>query len=150
MPDRLSNPFHMACRLCCTGYAAPQFLIGRTSYLSPAPNDRSLGDRLIAVRYYDTHEITLFDVHTGHPYAQCWDPEWKLDTAVIEDGEKLASYSGSRTIRILNIVSLAAKHRNVVPTFMDMSLSHKAWMMDGWWVRIMTYCSESHSSTGNF
>ena len=34
-------------------------LIGRTSYISPALNDRSLGDRLIAIRYYDTHEITL-------------------------------------------------------------------------------------------
>jgi len=55
-----------------------------------------------------THEITLIDVHTGHPYAQCWDPEWKLDTAVIEDGAKLASYSVSRTIRIHNIVDLAA------------------------------------------
>jgi len=108
MPDRLSSTFRMTRRLCCTGYAAPQFLIGRTSYLSPASNDRSLGDRLIAVRYYDTHEITLFDVHTGHPYAQCWDPEWKLDTVLIEDGAKLASYSVSRTIRIHNIVDLAA------------------------------------------
>jgi len=76
------------------------------------------------------HEITLFDAHTGHPYAQCWDPEWKLDTAFIEDGAKLASYSGSRTIRIRNIVDLAAKHRNVVHGYEPVPQG----MKDGWMV----------------
>jgi len=77
-----------------------------------------------------THEITFFDVHTGHPYAQCWDPEWKLDTAFIEDGAKLAPYSGSRTIRIRNIVDLAAKHRNVVHGYESVPQG----MKDGWMV----------------
>ena len=46
--------------------------IARNIALSPALNDRSLGDRLIAVRCY--HTITCFDVYTGHLYAQCWGP----------------------------------------------------------------------------
>ena len=78
--------------------------------LSPALNDRSLGDRLIAVRSHDT--VTLFDVYTGHLYAQCWSPEWRI--VFIGDGTKLASYYDNYPIRIYNIVGLASKHRNAI------------------------------------
>jgi len=59
-------------------------------------------------------------------YAQCWNPEWKLDTAFIEDGTKLASYPDSHVIRIHDIVDLAVKQ-----VFMDMNLSHEGWMDGG-------------------
>ena len=42
--------------VCCSSILPSWW--GHTLYLSPALNDRSLGDRLIAIRYYDTHEIT--------------------------------------------------------------------------------------------
>jgi len=77
--------------------------------LSPALSDRSLGDRLISVRCYPT--ITLFDVYTGHLYAQCWDPGWGM--AFIGDGAKLASYRDNHPTRI-DIVGLASKHQNAI------------------------------------
>jgi len=55
--------------------------------LSPALNDRSLGDRLIAIHHSNT--VTLFNIYTSHLYAQCWDPGWGM--AFIGDGTKLAS-----------------------------------------------------------
>jgi len=91
--------------------------------LSPALNDPSLGDRLIAVYCYPT--ITLFDVYTGHLYARCWNPAYKVNMAFIGDGTKLASY---HPIRIYDIVELASKHRNAIhgyePVLQDMN--------DGW------------------
>jgi len=77
--------------------------------LSPTLNDPSLGDRLIAVRCYDT--TTLFDVYTGH-LSQCWDPGWGM--TFIGDGTKLASYRDYQPTRIYDIVSLASKHRNAI------------------------------------
>ena len=51
-------------------------LISRTLYhFISLTCSKSLGDRLVAIRYCDTR-ITLFDVHTNHLYAQCWDPGW--------------------------------------------------------------------------
>jgi len=41
----------------------------RQIILSPALIDRSLGDRLIALRCHDTDTITLFNVCTGHVYV---------------------------------------------------------------------------------
>jgi len=78
--------------------------------LSPALNDPSLGDRLIAVYCYPT--ITLFDVYTGHLYAQCWNPAWSM--TFIGDGTKLVSYRDNHPIRIYDIVGLASKQRNAV------------------------------------
>ena len=49
-------------------------LISRALYLSPALNPLVTDSSLFVT---DTHEITLFDVHTGHLYAQCWDSGWK-------------------------------------------------------------------------
>jgi len=89
--------------------------------LSPAP---SLGDRLIAVRYYDT--ITLFDVHTGHLYAQCWNPGRHI--AFIGDGTRLASYRDNHPIRIYDIVDLASKHRNAIHGYQPVPQDVK----DGW------------------
>jgi len=95
--------------------------------LSPALNDRSLGDRLIAVRCYPT-TITLFDVYTGHLYAQCWDPAWGM--AFIGDGTKLASYRYCHPIRIYDIVSLASKHQNASHAYEPVPQDIK----DGWMV----------------
>jgi len=78
--------------------------------LSPALNDPSLGNRLIAVCCYDT--ITLFDVYTGHLYAQFWGS--RADMAFIGDGTKLASCYDIPPITIYDIVGLAAKHRNAI------------------------------------
>jgi len=80
--------------------------------LSPALNDPSLGDRLIAVYCYPT--ITLFDVYTGHLYAQCWNSGWGKNVAFIGDGTKLATYHDDDPIRIYDIVGLASKQRNAV------------------------------------
>jgi len=80
--------------------------------LSPALNDRSLGDRLIALGCDGTNTITLFDVYTGHLYAQCWNPGRHM--AFIGDGTKLASYSDYHPTRINDIVGLASKHRNAI------------------------------------
>jgi len=44
-------------------------LISRTLYLSPALHDRSLGTRVVAIHYCNTHKITLFDVHTPADYS---------------------------------------------------------------------------------
>jgi len=91
--------------------------------LSPALNDPSLGDRLIAV-YYDP-TITLFDVYTGHLYARCWSPGWG-NVAFIGDGTKLASYRDNHPIRIYDIVGLASKHRNAVHGYVPQDMN------DGW------------------
>ena len=75
--------------------------------LSPALDDRSLGDRLIALYIFHTKTITVFDVHTGHFYAEFWDSGEPL--AFIRDGTKLMSHG---PIKIYDIADLAAKHRN--------------------------------------
>ena len=94
--------------------------------LSPALNDRSLGDRLIAIHRNDT--VTLFDVYTGHLYAKCWFLGWKM--AFIGDGTKLVSYHNNHPTIIHDIVGLASKQRNAVhgyqPVLQDME--------DGWMV----------------
>jgi len=91
---------------------------------SPALNDPSLGDRLIAVHHGNT--VTLFDVYTGHLYAQCWDPGKVM--AFIRDGTKLASYDLHRPIRIYDIVGLASKQRNAVHGYQPVPQD----MKDGW------------------
>jgi len=75
--------------------------------LSPALDDRSLGDRLIALYNFHTKTITVFDVHTGHFHADFWDSGEPL--AFIRDGTKLMSHW---PIKIYDIADLAAKHRN--------------------------------------
>jgi len=94
--------------------------------LSPALNDQSLGDRLIAVRCYHDDTITLFDVYTGHLYAQCWDSGANM--AFIGDGTKLASYRDYHPIRIYDIVGLASKQRNAVHGYQPVPQD----MNDGW------------------
>jgi len=95
--------------------------------LSPALNDRSLGDRLIAVRHGNT--VTLFDVYTGHLYAQCWDTAWRM--AFIGDGTKLASYHDNHPTRIYDIAGLTSKYRNAIhgyePVLQDMK---NGWVED--------------------
>jgi len=101
--------------------------------LSPALNDPSLGDRLIAVRCYPT--IVLFNVYTGHLYAQCWDQELRMayledgpTLAFIGDGTMLASYPDNHPIRIHDIVDLTAKHRNAIHGYEPVPQD----MTDGW------------------
>jgi len=73
--------------------------------LSPALNGRSLGDQLIAL--HNIHrETTVFDVHTGHLYAQFRNSGWPM--GFIRDGTKLIC---DCPIRIYDIADLAAKHR---------------------------------------
>jgi len=98
--------------------------------LSPALNDQSLGDRIIALRCLNlnAHTVTLFDVYTSHLYAQCWDPGWNM--AFIGDGTKLTSCYGYHLIRIYDIVGLASKHRNAIHGYDP--VPHD--MEDGWMV----------------
>jgi len=93
--------------------------------LSPALNDPSLGDRLIAI--YHGNTVTLFDVYTGHLYARCWNPEDDVNMAFIGDGTKLASYD---PIRIYDIVGLVSKHRNAIHGYESVPQG----MQDGWMV----------------
>jgi len=106
-------------QLCCKPITMPRV---HAIALSPALNDPSLGDRLIAVYCYPT--ITLFDVYTGHLYARCWNP-WGENVAFIGDGTKLASY---HPIRIYDIVGLASKQRNAVHGYQPVPQD----MNDGW------------------
>jgi len=92
--------------------------------LSPALNDPSLGERVMAILYHDT--MTLFNVYTGHLYAQYWDPREHI--AFIGDGTKLASYYGHHLIRIYDIVGLASKHRNAIHGYDPVPHG----MKDGW------------------
>jgi len=96
--------------------------------LPPALNDPSLGDRLIAVRCYDT--ITLFDVYTDHLYARCWNPEEEVNMAFIGDRTKLASYCNYGPTRIYDIVGLVSKHRNAIHGYESVPQG----MQDGWMV----------------
>jgi len=101
--------------------------------LSPALNDPSLGDRLIALRWDGTDTIALFDVHTSHLYARFWDPGWYM--AFIRDVTKLASYhyhdsSDNDTTRIYDIADLAAKHRNATHGYEPVPrYTRNGWMM---------------------
>jgi len=92
--------------------------------LSPALNDRSLGERLIAIHHGNT--VTLFDIYTGHLRAQCWDPGEVM--AFIGDGTKLASYHGIPPIRIYDIVGLASKYQNAIHGYEPVPQD----MKDGW------------------
>ena len=76
--------------------------------LSPALNDRFLGDRLIALRRRNTKTISLLDINTGHLYVQFCDPG-SSRLAFIRDRTKLVSY---RPIRIYDVADLVAKHQN--------------------------------------
>jgi len=93
--------------------------------LSPALNDQSLGDPLIALRCRDAHTITLFNIDTGHLHAQCWDSGSFLKFIRDGDGTKLVSY---HPIRIHDIENLAAKHQNAVDGHEAVPLN----MRDGW------------------
>jgi len=92
--------------------------------LSPALNDPTLGDRLIAIHHSNTE--TLFDVYTGHLYAQFWNPGRYM--TFIRDGTMLASYSGIDPIRIYDIVGLASKHQNASHAYEPVPKD----MNDGW------------------
>ena len=90
--------------------------------LSPALNGISYGDRLIALRDERTGTTTLFDVHTGHLYAQRWDSGWPM--AFIQDGTKLMS---RHPTRIYDIADIAAKHRNAPHEYER--VQEDGWMM---------------------
>jgi len=106
--------------------------------LSPALNDRFLGDRLIALCCRNTETVSLLDVITGHLCVQFCGPG-SSGLAFIWDGTKLVSCS---PIRIYDITNLVAKYQY--------EPACETWGMDGWWVRTMSYCFGSHLSTGDF
>jgi len=96
--------------------------------LSSALNDRSLGDRLIALRCRGTNAITLLDVHTGYLYARCWDLGG--DMAFIRDGTKLVTWALSFVAGATRIHDLAANHRNATYVYEPVPQD----MRDGWMV----------------
>ena len=75
--------------------------------LSPALNDRFLGDRLIALHRQSTKIVSLLDVNTGNLYVRFCDPE-SSRLAFIQDGTKLVSCS---PVRIYDIANLVAKYQ---------------------------------------
>ena len=93
--------------------------------LSPALNGRSLGHQFIALHDNGTQTTTVFDVHTGHLYAQFWDSG--RPKAFIRDGTKLMSHY---PVRIYDIADLAAKHRNATDGYGPVPRG----MTDGWMV----------------
>ena len=64
--------------------------------LSPALNDQSFGDRIIALSISKAHPISVYDIHTTHLRAQFHIPENAIRyprMSFIQDGTKLALYS---------------------------------------------------------
>ena len=74
--------------------------------LSPALNHQSLGNRLIAIRCWDT--TSLFDIDTGCLYAEFWSQG--DDMAFIRDGTKLMTSANPLIIR--DTADLIVKHRD--------------------------------------
>jgi len=85
--------------------------------LSPALNDRFLGDRLIALRCWST--VSLLHVNTGHLYVRFCGPG-SSRLAFIRDGTKLVFYdptTSDHPTRIYDIADLAAKHQNATKRY---------------------------------
>jgi len=99
----------------------PITMFTNTIVLSPALKGRSLGDQLIAL-YNMYARITIFDVHTGHLYAQFGNSGGPK--AFIRDGTKLISRD---PIRIYDMADLAAKHRNAPHEYA--SVPRDGWMV---------------------
>jgi len=86
----------------------PIMVLGWVMALSPALNNQSLGNRLIAIRCWDTNTTSLFDVYTGHLYAQFWSQRSRM--AFIRDGTKLMT--SVRPLIIRDTADLTVKHRD--------------------------------------
>ena len=95
----------------------------RSIDLSPAMNNQSLGNRLIAMNCRNTNTTSLFDVDTGHLYAQFWSQG--RDMAFIRDGTKLMTSANPLIIR--DTADLTVKHR-------DGYKLHPRNMKDGWMI----------------
>jgi len=91
--------------------------------LSPALNNQSIGSQLIAIHCWDTNTTSLFDVDTGHLYAEFWSQGG--DMAFIRDGTRLMT--SARPLIIRDTADLVAKHR-------DGSKLHPRNMTDGWMI----------------
>ena len=76
--------------------------------LSPALNDQSLGNRLIAIRYFHSNKISLLDVYTGHVLTQFWSQRCGME--FIHDGTMLITSINPLIIR--DIAGLKVKHQN--------------------------------------
>ena len=94
-----------------------------TIALSPALNDRSLGNRLIAVSCRNTNTTSLFDVYTGHLYAQFWSHSCGM--TFIRDGTKLMT--SPRPLIIRDTADLTVKHRDKYELILR-------GMKDGWMI----------------
>ena len=95
--------------------------------LSPTLINHSPGDRLVAVRYTYGNTIGLFDVNTGHLYAQILGRGIK-NMAFIRDGTKLAYYSPGIGLRTWDIADLTDEHWHSIHGY-ELILQD---MRDGW------------------
>ena len=91
--------------------------------LSPALNNQSLGNRLIAIHGRHTNTISLFDVDTGHLYTEFWSQG--DDMAFIRDGTKLMTSVNPPIVR--DTADLTVKYR-------DGYKLHPRDMKDGWMI----------------
>ena len=74
--------------------------------LSPALNNQSLGNRLIAIHCWNTNTTSLFDIDTGHLYAKFWSQGSRM--AFIRDGTK--PMTSARPLIIRDTADLTVKH----------------------------------------
>ena len=77
--------------------------------LSPALIEHPAVDRLIALKCGSERTICLFDVYTGHLYAQI-SGQRNANMAFIGDGTKLVYYSSDMSLRIWDIADLTDEH----------------------------------------
>jgi len=95
----------------------------RSMALSPALNNQSLGNRLIAIHCRHTNTTSLFDVNTGCLYAEFWSQG--DDMAFIRDGSKLMT--SMNPLIIQDTADLIVKHRD------GYKLNPRG-MKDGWMI----------------
>jgi len=95
----------------------------RSIHLSPALNNQSLGNRLIAIHGWNTNTTSLFDIDTGHLCAQFWSQGY--DMVFIRDGIKLMT--STNPLIIQDTADLTVKHRD------GYKLNPRG-MKDGWMI----------------
>jgi len=94
---------------------------------SPALVDKSLGDRLIALRFKHQNTIRLFNAYNGHLYGQILGQE-DGNLVFIRDGTALAYYYSNIGLRTWEIADLVAEHQHSTDGHELMMQG----MMDGW------------------
>jgi len=95
--------------------------------LSPALIQHSPGDRLISLRWRSKRTLCLFDVYTGHLYAQI-SGQRKAKMEFILGGTKLVYYSSHINLRIWDIADLMDEQWNSTHGYEPILQG----MTDGW------------------